>query len=91
MRGVTTAFLNLFGIKPSAKDRLTSFVIDGSRISTQSFPRKVGTGSKRQDFVRKVLMIFSTSFSETSLKRDKLGGVTSPFDFLIEKGSKLIC
>ena len=75
MRGVTTAFLNFWGNTPSANDRLTSFVIDGSKISTQSFKRKVGTGSKRHDFVGEFLMIFSTSSSETSLKEGRLGGV----------------
>ena len=50
-------------------------MIDRSKISTQSFERKVGTGCKRYDFVGEFLMIFSTSFSETSLKRDRFGGV----------------
>ena len=48
---------------------------NGSKISAQFFQRKVGTGSKRHDFVGELLMIFSTFFSETSLKRDRLGVV----------------
>ena len=40
----------------------------------QSLRRKVSTGSKKYDFVGEVLIIFSMSFSETSLKCDRLGG-----------------
>ena len=36
-------------------------MIDVSKISTQYFKRKVGTGSKRHDFLGEFLMIFSTS------------------------------
>ena len=39
-------------------------MIYGSNISIQSFKRKVGSGSKRHDFVGEFLMIFSSSFSE---------------------------
>ena len=75
MRGVTTAFLSFLGNTPSAKDRFTSFAIERSKISTQSFKRKVGTASKIHDFVGECFDVFSTSFSETSLKRDRLGAV----------------
>ena len=75
MKGVTTTSLNFWGNTPSAKDRLTSFVIDRSKISTQSFKRKVGTGSKRHAFVGDFLMILSTSFYKISLKWDRLGCV----------------
>ena len=77
--------MNFLGNTPSAKDRWTSFVLDGSKISTQSFKSKVGTGSKRHDFVGEFLMIFSTSFSETSLKRGRLGGVHMGGITVVEK------
>ena len=48
--------------------------MDGNNISAQSFRRKVGTGSKRHDFVGEFFIIFSMPFSETSLKCNMLGG-----------------
>ena len=71
---MTTAFLNCWGKTPSTKDKLSSFGIDGSKISTQSLRRKVNTGSKRNDLVGEFLIIFNTSFSETSQKCDRWGG-----------------
>ena len=70
---MTTAFLNCWGKTPSIKDKLTSFVMDGSKISTQSLRRKVGTGSEKHDLVE-FFIIFNRSFSETSQKCDRLGG-----------------
>ena len=76
---------------------------DRSKISTQSFKRKVSTGSKRHDFVGNFLMILSTSFSKTSLKRDRLGGghiggmtvveeaVNISQILLIKEESKFVC
>ena len=49
-------------------EQLTSFVSDGSSISIHSLIRNVGQGSNRQDFVGDVLLILSTSSSETCLK-----------------------
>ena len=40
----------------------------------QSLRRKVGTACKIYHFVGELLMILSTSFSETSLKCDRLVG-----------------
>ena len=68
LKGVTTAFLNCWGKTPSIRDKLTSFVIDRSKISTQSLRRKVGTGSKIHGFLGDFLIILSISFSKTSLK-----------------------
>ena len=56
------------------KDKLTSFVMDGSKISTQTFRSKVGTRSKRHDLVGEFLIIFNTSFSEISQKYDRFAG-----------------
>ena len=58
--GVTSFVCRLLGI--------VKIVIDGSKISAQSFRRNVGTGSKRHDFVGGFLMILSHLFSKTSLK-----------------------
>ena len=44
---MTTAFLNCWVKTPSIKDRMISFIIDGSKISTQSLRKKVGTRSKK--------------------------------------------
>ena len=53
---------------PFMSEQLTSFVRDGRSISIHSLIRNVGQGSNRQDFVGEVLIILSTSSSETCLK-----------------------
>ena len=41
-------------------------MIEGSSISRQSLTRKVGQGSRRQDFVGEFLITFAISSGETS-------------------------
>jgi len=49
--GVTTACFQLLGTKPSAKEQLTNFVMERSKISEHSLTKWVGQGSSLRDFV----------------------------------------
>ena len=106
MRGVTTAFLKLLGTKPSASEQLTSLVMEGNRISTNSLTRKVGQGSRLQDFEGEASMTLWTYVSVTGEKCSRLaGGVSGGVDwtelvyetimylcdFVFEKRTKTIC
>ena len=71
---MTTADLKASGMHPSMSEQLTSFVRDGNSISMHSLKRNVGKGSNRHDFVDDVLIILSTSSSETCLKTVIFGG-----------------
>ena len=51
-----------------------SLVTDGMRTSTHSLSKKVGTGSRRQDFVGDSLINLRTSSSDTRLNVSKGGG-----------------
>ena len=72
---MTTALLKPSGTAPSNKEQFTSFVIEGSSISRQSLTRKVGQGSRRQDFVGEFLITFAISSGEAS------SNLTSPGRF----------
>ena len=73
---MTTALLKPSGTAPSNKERFTSFVIEGSSISRQSLTRKVGQGSRRQDFVGEYLITFAISSGEASSNLTSPGGFT---------------
>ena len=70
---MTTALLKPSGTAPSNKEQFTSFVIEGSR---QSLTRKVGQGSKGQDFVGEFLITFAISLGEASSNLTSPGGFT---------------
>ena len=72
--GVTTAFLNPIGTRPSAKEQLTNFVIDGSRMSLHSSSRKLGQGSNKHDLDGESNIILEISSSVTRLKAENTGG-----------------
>ena len=86
---MTTAFLKPSGTAPSDKEQFTSFVRDGSSISRQSLTRKVGQGSRRQDFVGEFLI---TSSGEASSNLTSPGGITGDGkekDEELEKDSRI--
>ena len=64
IKGVTTAFMKLLGKHPSDKNMLMSLVIGGKRTSTHSLSKKVGIGSRRQDFVGDSLINLRTLSSD---------------------------
>ena len=66
--GGDNCLLELLGKTPSTKYKLTSFVMDGIKVSTQSLRRNVGTWSKGHDLVGEFFIIFNMSFEETSQK-----------------------
>ena len=74
MRGVATAFLKLSGKHALNKDMLTSFLIDGSRMSTHSLNKNVGIGSRRQDLVGDSFTNLRISSSDTALNLSKEEG-----------------
>ena len=66
-------------------------MIDRSKISTQSFKRKIGTGSKRPEFEGEFLMIFSNLvLRDPSLKRDRLAGVRMAGMTVVEEAVTMI-
>ncbi len=65
------ASLKLSGISHWERDRLMILVIIGKRTVKHSFRSHVGIGSRLQDFVELLFMIFSTSVSDTGWKFDK--------------------
>ena len=71
---MTTADLKASGTHPSMSEQLTSFVREGNSMSMHSLIRNVGKGSNRHDFVGDVLIILSTTSSETCLKTLIFGG-----------------
>ena len=71
---MTTAVLKASETQPSLREQLTSFVGDGSSMTMHSLIRNVGQGSNRQDFDGELLLILSTSSSETCLKTVFFGG-----------------
>ena len=91
--GVTTALLKPSGTAPSNKEQFTSFVIEGSSISRQSLTRKVGQGSRRQDFVGEFLITFTISSGETSSNLTSPGRFTGDDkekDEELEKDSRIL-
>ena len=76
-RGVTKANLNSGGTVPSRRQRFISFVIGLIRISIRSMNRKLGKGSREQDFLGDFFMVFNTSSSVTGLKQEKFDRLTS--------------
>ncbi len=65
------ASLKVSGISHWEGDRLMVLVIIGKRIVKQSFMSHFGIGSRLQDFMELLFMIFSTSASDTGYKSDK--------------------
>ena len=90
---MTTALLKPSGTAPSNKEEFTSFVIEGSSISRQSLTRKVGQGSKRQDFVGEFLITFTISSGEASSNLTSPGRFTGDGkekDEKLEKDSQIL-
>ncbi len=65
------ASLKLSVISNWERDRLMILVIIGKRTVKQSIRSHVGIGSRLQDFVEFLFMIFLTSASDTGCKSDK--------------------
>ena len=74
MRGVTTAFFNVSGTKPSASEQLISLVMDGVNMSTNSFTRLVGQGSRVHDFVGEASKTLQTCVSVTGENCSRMAG-----------------
>ena len=90
---MTTALLKPSGTAPSNKEQFTSFMIEGSSISRQSLTRKVGQGSRRQDFVGEFLITFAISSGEASSNLTSPGGFTGDGkekDVKLEKDSRIL-
>ena len=90
---MTTALLKPSGTAPSHKEQFTSFVIEESSISRQSLTKKVGQGSRRQDFVGEFLITFAISSGEASSNLTSPGGLTGDGkekDEELEKDSRIL-
>ena len=81
------------GTAPSDKEQFISFVMEGSNISRQSLTRKVGQGSRRQDFVGEFLITFAILSGEASSNSTSPGGYTGDCkekDEELEKDSRIL-
>ena len=65
-RGVTIACLKGFGKMPFLRDKLTSFVYEGKRMSIHCFTICVGHGSREQVFEGAYLINLRTLLSVTT-------------------------
>ena len=70
MIGVTSAYLNLAGKCPVARDVFTICAIEGASSSKQSFSRGVGMGSSEQVVDADRLTILVTSSIDAGVKVD---------------------
>ena len=72
-------------------EQLTSFVSEGSSISTHSLIRNVGQGSIRQDFLGEVLIIFINIFFENLNKGSNFWRIRRRMNFICSaRGSKSV-
>ena len=76
-RGVTIACLKGFGKMPFLRDKLTSFVNEGRRMSRHCFTICVGHRSRELVFEGASLINLRTSLSVTTLKELKFDGSLS--------------
>ena len=102
---MTIACLKGFGKMPFLRDKLTSFVNKGRRMSMHCFTICVGHGTREQFFERASLINFRTLLSVTwkgteswrpliRVKKLRLGvfeGVSDLFNFINEKQTKSVC
>ena len=70
--GVTTAFLKASQNEPSKREKFNNLVIEGRRISRQSFNRKFDMESNRHDLTGESMMTLRTSLRSKNFSQEVL-------------------